>query len=157
MITIQSIVDVENITAQKLLDFMLYCTDADYQKWWPGTHLQFHTVRGEPGKVGSLVYFDEFVGRRRLKFHGVIREVKPGRKVTWQMQAGFDLPAWLSIELEEKPQGVHLIHTLAAGFDGPGRVLDPLLRLYLSPTFARELDEHAHTEFPRLGEMLRPG
>jgi hypothetical protein len=154
MITIQSSVDVKNITAQKLLDFMLRCSDAEYQKWWPGMHLRFHTVRGEPGVAGSLVFFDEYVGRRRLKFYAVIREVVPGRKVTWQMKAGVELPAWLSLEVEETPHGVHLIHTLAAGFEGPGRVFDPLLRLYLSPAFARELDDHARTEFPRLAEML---
>ena len=37
---------------------------------------------------------------------------------------------------------------------GVGRLLDPILRLYLSPRFAAELDEHIHTEFPRLRDYL---
>jgi hypothetical protein len=40
------------------------------------------------------------------------------------------------------------------GFRGVGRVLDPILRLFLSSRFAAALDEHVHTEFPRLRDYL---
>jgi hypothetical protein len=45
-------------------------------------------------------------------------------------------------------------HTIRAGFRGLGRILGPLLRLYLSDEFERAMDEHAQAEFPMLGAML---
>jgi hypothetical protein len=35
-----------------------------------------------------------------------------------------------------------------------GRILDPLLRLYFSQDFARAMDDHVKTEFPKLMELL---
>lgn len=40
------------------------------------------------------------------------------------------------------------------GYEGIGRVFDPVLRLYLSPKFAQAMDEHVRTEFPKLRDML---
>ena len=37
-----------------------------------------------------------------------------------------------------------------------GRILDPLLRLYLSSDFAAAMDEHVHTEFPLIRDRLHP-
>ena len=154
MITLQSKVDVDGISAEALSDFMLNCTDADYQRWWPGTHLAFHTIKRFPGYIGNRVRFDEYVGRRRLKFDAVVTVAEPGRRIVWQMKWLFRLPAWLILEFEPRPGGVRLIHTLQAGYAGIGRILDPLLRLYLSHQFERELDRHAHAEFPKLGDLL---
>ena len=61
------------------------------------------------------------------------------------------LPARLRLELTDGPGGCLVRHTLEAGFGGFARVLDPLLRLYLSPRFAADLDRHVHTEFPDSG------
>jgi hypothetical protein len=155
MITLQSKVDVDGISAEALSDFMLNCTDADYQRWWPGTHLAFHTLKRIPGNIGNLVYFDEYVGKRRLKFQGVVSVYEPGRRIVWQMKWLVRLPAWLILEFESRPGGVRLVHALRAGYAGPGRIFDPLLRLYLSHEFGQELDRHAHVEFPKLGELLR--
>ena len=51
-------------------------------------------------------------------------------------------------------EGVHIAHTITAGLRGPGRVLDPLLRLYFSRGFARAMDEHVRAEFPKLRDVL---
>ena len=154
MITLQSKVDLDGISAEAITKFMLDCADADYRRWWPGTHLAFHTIRRAPGEAGSLVHFDEYVGKRRLKFRAVITAAEPGRRIVWQMKALVRLPAWLILEFEPRPGGVHLVHTLRAGYAGFGRILDPLLRLYLSRDFERELDRHAHAEFPMLCDLL---
>ncbi len=155
MITLQSRIHVPGISGGQLLDFMLHCTDDRYQAWWPGTHLALHTVQGRPGEVGSVVYMDEYVGRRRLRMKAVVTKVVPGRQVVWQFKQGVRLPARLILEAAGDDGGILLTHTLEAGFRGPGRLLDPLLRLYLSPTFEQAMDEHARTEFPMLGAMLR--
>ena len=47
-----------------------------------------------------------------------------------------------------------ITHTIRAGFAGAGRILDPLLRIYLSESFTTAMDEHGKTEFPKLRDML---
>ncbi len=155
MIAIQSKVRVAGISSAELLDFMLNCTDQQYQTWWPGTHLAFHTVKRRPGDIGNIVYMDEYVGQRRIKMRGVVTHVIPGKKIVWQFKQLVRLPAWLILQTDNEDGGVTLTHTLQAGFKGIGSILDPLLRLYFSDGFARAMDEHAQTEFPMLGEMLR--
>ena len=36
MLSFKTAVDVHNTTPQAILDFILNCTDEDYQRWWPG-------------------------------------------------------------------------------------------------------------------------
>lgn len=154
MIELKTDVAVKGISGRSVSDFMLQCTDADYQKWWPGTHLAFHTTRHVPGDLGNHVYFDEYIGKRRFKLRGVVVEVVSGKRVVWQMKRVFRLPAWLILALDDTPEGVVITHILKAGFNGIGRLLDPLLRLVLDQDFEHDLQEHAQTEFKRLAELL---
>jgi hypothetical protein len=64
------------------------------------------------------------------------------------------LPAWLVLDLEDTPDGLVVTHTMQAGYGNIGRILDPLLRLYLSKKFEKDMEAHAHYEFPKLAEML---
>ena len=155
MITIHSKVHVAGANGAGILDFMLNCTDQQYQAWWPGTHLAFHTITHRSGDVGNVVYMDEYVGQRRIKMRGVVSEVVPGKKIVWQFKQIVRLPARLILEANDDNGDVMLTHTLQAGFEGIGRLLDPLFRLYFSDEFARAMDEHAQTEFPMLGKLLR--
>ena len=154
MLTIQTKVTVKQITGQEIINFMLNCTDTDYAAWWPGTHLAFHTIEQYPGNLGNVVYLDEYVGKYRLKFKGLVTEVIPSKKIAWQMIKGVKLPAWLVLEFEDQPGCVRVVHTLKVGFGGLGRIFDPVLRLYFSDPFIAELDKHAKIEFPMLGELL---
>lgn len=154
MIVLTTEVFVAGATAAQVSDFMINCDDRRYRQWWPEAHFRFHTVVRKPGTTGSLVYFDEMVGKRRLRFHAVITEFNPGRRIVWQMKTGFRLPAWLALDLEETPGVLRITHTLSAGFTGPGRALDYMIRLYLSPHFEEDLRQHAHTEFTKLAGLL---
>lgn len=154
MLTIRSVVPVKGIRGQEVIEFMLNCTDEDYQKWWPGTHLTFHTLKRYPNNLGNLVYFDEYIGRYRLQFKGVVTEIIPNRKIVWQMLKGIRLPAWLILEFKEQHDGVVITHTVKAGFEGGGKILDPLLRLYFTAAFITALNQHAQIEFPKLAESL---
>jgi hypothetical protein len=84
----------------------------------------------------------------------VVVEAQPGRRITWQLKRWLRLPGWLRLELVDQPDGCLVRHTVEIGYRGVGRLLDPILRVYLSPRFAAELDEHVRTEFPRLRDYL---
>jgi hypothetical protein len=150
----QSTIDVAGLGGAALIDFMLHCTDEEYQAWWPGTHLAFHTVERRPGNVGNVVYMDEFVGKRRVRMKGIVTEVVPGKKLVWQFKKALRLPAHLILEADDEESGVTITHTLQVGFRGIGRILDPFFRLYFSNAFEGAMDEHARTEFPMLREVL---
>jgi hypothetical protein len=157
MLTLKTEVDVRGVVGKEILDYLLNCADHDYQRWWPGTHLAFHTIKRYPGDLGNEVYFDEYVGKRRLKFQGIVTEVTPGERIVWQMKMVVKLPAWLILECKKTHAGIRVLHTLMAGFTGIGRIFDPLLRAYLSKDFERDLELHAKTEFPKLAELLARG
>lgn len=143
MHTLQSKTHVEGVTGKQITDFLQGCDDAAYQRWWPGTHLHYRMQ-------GNTVFMDEYVGKRRLKFTGVVSEVVPGRKLVWTWRG----LVRLVLEFEDDPKGVRVTHTICAGFQGLGSVLDPLFRLYLSKRFERSMDVHVKTEFPRLAHVL---
>lgn len=147
-------VRVKGISGRDISNFLLNCTDAAYRKWWPGTHLTFHTVKRLPNDIGSLVYFDEYVGGRRLKSKGIVVRNIPGREIVWQMKKLVKLPVRLALTFEDNQGGVKIVHSLAVGFNGTGKVLDPLLKLYFTDDFKKQLEEHARMEFIKLGQML---
>ena len=154
MLKHKTVVEVQAGSCHEFYTFMLNCNDDQYQAWWPGTHLTWHTIIDRPGKIGSVIYFDEFVGKRRLKFEAVVKEIVPDQKIVWQLKKWIPLPAWLILEFADSPNGIKVTHTLAIGFQGIGRALDPVLRLYFTPGYAEDLDEHARTEFPKLADLL---
>jgi len=154
MIKIATQVLVKGLTGKKIYDFFLECTDEGYRRWWPGTHLAWRIKKRTPDTVGSVIWFDEYVGRHRISFDAVVREIEPGRRMLVQMRRVVSLPAWLLMELEDVEDGVMVTHTLMAGFRGVGSVLDPLLRLKMSRDFEKAMDDHARTEFLMLRDIL---
>ncbi len=142
------------MSGKEITDFLLQCDDERYQKWWPGVHLQFHTIKRHPGNTGNVVYMDEFVGRHRVKMKGVVVNVIPGKKLLLQFKKLIRLPAWLLMEFEDKDGGVFIRHVITAGYTGIGTLLDPLLKLHFSDDFQKAMDEHVKTEFPRLRNLL---
>ena len=154
MFTIESIVDVGGLTAREVYEFLTNPTDAAYQQWWPGTHLQFHMVRRRSGLAGSTVFMDEYVGTRRIRMGGVIRAARPERLIEWQFRSIVRLPIRLRLELTDTVDGVQIRHAILVGLRGAGSLLDRLFRRFLGEKFAEMMDEHVQTEFPMLRDLL---
>ena len=129
MITLQSQLHVDGVRGNEIVDFLLTCTDQAYQAWWPGTHLQLHTLVRYPNSVGSIVFMDEFIGKRRIQMVGVVRVAEPA-KIVWQLKKVIPLPVWLTLELVDDATGVTITHTIRAGFKALGWLFDALFRLY---------------------------
>lgn len=155
MITLTTKTYVAGMRARQITDFLLYPSDESYQRWWPGTHLRFHAIERVEGDVGNLVYVSQIVGRRRIRIVAELVEVEPASKLVWQMRKGVRLPVRFALELDEDLGGVDVTHTITAGFARIGRVFDPLLRLYFSPAFCKDIDEHVRVEFIKLPALLR--
>lgn len=155
MLTLQTEIRVDGIAGAEVFDFLANPDDESYRAWWPGTHFQFHPVERGDDHVGDVVYMDEYVGKRRLRGSAIVTEAVRGKRLVWQVKKGIKLPAWLHLEFADYDGGVSITHTVRAGFRGAGRVLDPLLKVFLSRRFASDLDDHVRTEFPLLRDLLR--
>jgi hypothetical protein len=154
MLRLRTTVRVDGLAPGEIYDFLAEPDDGGYRRWWPGTHLRFHRLESNPDHVGDVVYVDEYVGRRRLRGRGIVTEAVPGKRLAWRIRRLVALPARLLIELSGEEGGVTITHTVEAGYGGVGRILDPLLRLYLTRTFAEALDDHVRTEFPLFRDRL---
>jgi hypothetical protein len=150
VLTLQTKLRVNGITGMEIFDFLSSPNDRAYQQWWPGTHLQLHPIKGSGDHVGDLIYMDEYVGTRRVRMTAIVLEAVRPKKLVWQFKKLVKLPVRLSLELADYEDGVAITHTIRAGFTGPGRILDPPMRLFFSRRFAEAMDYHAKTEFPML-------
>jgi hypothetical protein len=154
MIEIQTEVQLTGVSGKAIADFLLHCTDSEYQKWWPGTHLTWHTKKQFPNDIGNVIYFDEYVGEQRLKCEAVVVSYIPAKEIIWQLKKFVRLPVWLIIRFEDNEEGTLLIHTLKAGLPILGGLLDRLLKLFFNKQFEKDMDEHAHIEFRKLAAIL---
>lgn len=158
MLSLESKVHVEGVGGAQVLDFLLHCDDPAYQRWWPGTHLRCHTVRHESEALGNVIMMDEWVGRHRLRFEGVVTAWEPATRLELQLRfKGVTVPAWLDIACDDDARGTTVRHTVRAGFErGPGRLLiEPLVRaVFFRGDFPLALDAHVKDEFPRLAALL---
>ena len=148
---------VQKATAEQIYDFMIAPCDRRYSEWWQGEHLQFHIIKpGNDNHLGDLVFMDEHIGKNhRLVFNALVVAADRPNKITWQMKkAGIRLPAFVTLELHDSPEGIRLKHELKIGFSGFGRIIDPLIRLYFTKSFQDALDEHCNIEWDKLAEYL---
>jgi hypothetical protein len=129
MISIETTVHVSGARARDVFAFMLNPSDEQYKRWWPGTHLQFHKLGHQPGYIGSSIYMDEFVGRRRLRMTGIVSEMVPDKRMVWNLDAPLHVPARLSLDLVDDSSGVTVRPATEAGFTSIGALLDPIPRL----------------------------
>ena len=155
MLTLRTEIRVDGIAGTEIFDFLANPDDESYRAWWPGTHFQLHPVERGEDHVGDVLYMDEYVGKRRLRGSAIVTEAIRGKRLVWQFKRGIKLPARLELDFSDYEGGVAIAHDVRAGFRGAGRVLDPLLKVYLSRRFGNDLDDHVRREFPLLRDLLR--
>ena len=154
MITFKTVTQVKGLTSSRFCEFMINCNDTDYQRWWPETHLQFHTIIRYPGEIGNIVYFDEYIGTTRLQTKAVVKRYEPGRLIEWQMKRFILLPVKILISVQMLPVGLEIQHVVSIGFDGILSILDPLFRILIPKNLENNLDGHVRTEFCKLTSLL---
>jgi hypothetical protein len=156
---IKSIIQLEGISGNSILDFLINCDTEKYNQWWEGTHLDLYTIKKFPNNIGNIMYMDEYVGKYRLKFKGIVENYIPGKLLLWRfLFLGIKMPFWLSLEVEQiDNNNIKLIHTVYGGFKGIGKIFNIFIKKYFSDDFRKAMDEHAHEEFPKLKELLLKG
>lgn len=155
MIIIKSEIILKGVKGKDISDFLINCTDKDYQNWWSGTHLSYHTIKQQHLKyIGNIIFCDEYIGKYRFISKGLIIKYIAGKEIIWQMLRIIKLPVWLTIRFEDISEGVKITHTIAAGYKRIGRILDVIFKMYLSNAFKKEMKKHFYIEFNKLRDIL---
>lgn len=154
MLTLQTKTHVDRLKGEQVFDFLVNADDHEYQAWWPGVHLQLHTLKRFASNIGNIVFMEEYIGEYRVKSTSVLVEAIPSRRLVWQSRKGIRLPVRLSLEMDDDQTGVTITHTIRVGFQGPGSVLDIVFRAFFSAKFTTAIQEHVKTEFPKLRNLL---
>jgi hypothetical protein len=112
----ETVIKLAGISGREIIEFFLNCDDAQYREWWPGTHLQFHTLKRSPDDVGSVVFMDEYIGKERLRMKGIVIRVVPGQSLVVQLTMLVRLPFRIHIETADGGDSTVLTHRIEAGF-----------------------------------------
>ncbi len=155
MIGFSAEVNVAQLTGEQISNFLLKCSDHQYQSWLPGTHLSYHILKSNSNTIGSIYCFDEFVGPYRLRFNARISGYIPGQFLEWQLIRIIPLPAKLSLRFVDTASGTRLTHQISIGFRGIGKLLDAIIKLLIPKDLEFFLNDHARHEFTLLSEVLR--
>ena len=168
---------VPGAKAEQFYDFMINPDSRRYSEWWPEEHLEFRIIKSNnENHLGDEVYYDEYLGeKRRLAFYAVVTKANrhnhseplysentafgchtyPEFVIVWQMKkAGLWLPAFLSLEMSDSPEGIQIKHELQLGYRGFGEIFDPFISLYFTESFQSAIEDHCRIEWPRLAEYL---
>jgi hypothetical protein len=149
---------LQNAVAVQFFDFMVNPSPETYARWLPGEHHKFHVVkRNKNTPVGDLIYFDQHIGTKyRLKFYATIRIADNPKHILFQMRKfGIDLPGYLDLKFCDTADGLILIETIRIGFNGFGKLVDPVIRLFFSKSFFSEMNNHHKREWVSLAEILQ--
>lgn len=124
-----------------------------YRDWHP-EHIEWRTLRGAPLTAGSVVFFNEWIGRFRLAMRCQIAEVEPARFFRYE---GL-FPFWLigaggSFALEPASGGCELLAEVHMGWSTP--VLGALLDRIIAGVFPlADLRRHIAEEGRNLARLL---
>ena len=147
---------LSNSRAAEFYDFMIDPPPEVYKNWLPEEHFKFHLInRSDNSPVDDLLYFDQNIGHKyRLKFYGIIKKtIKPDHIAFQLRKFGMNLPGYLELDFLDTDEGLVLTETLRIGLNGPGKILDPIIKM-IAKGFIKELTEHHKREWQNLSDIL---
>jgi hypothetical protein len=150
--------ELHGAAAAEFFSFMIHAPQEIYAHWLPDEHHEFHVIKhSKTTPIGDLIFFDQHIGRKhRLTFYAITRVAEKPNHVLFQMRRfGINLPGYLDLQFQDTADGIRLTETIKIGFNGPGRVLDPVIRLFFNKAFFNEMNGHHTREWANLAEILR--
>lgn len=84
MIRIKESVEI-NTTPKNLWDFLISLDkDNKFKKWHPKDHIRIRFLRGKMDSVKTIVYFEEYLGKRRFRFACRVTKVTKNKHIAFQ-------------------------------------------------------------------------
>lgn len=159
MIIMQTTSTVENLSAKEAQDFLINCTDEMYQKSWPDVHIQKHPIkRGRPDHVGDVVYAFEYLGKFTIEAKMEVTKYIPEKLIEFRVSIGKTgslVPVVFLFETKDCMEGVYLSNKFFIGWDGIGKIFDPIIELFFPKELRNAMEEHILTEWPLISASLK--
>ena len=146
-----------NARAEDFYDFMINAPADVYANWLPEEHYEFRVVkRSNESPIGDLVYFDQNIGHKyRMKFYATIKAANKPNRVVFQMRKfGIDIPGYLELDFSDTTEGLILTETLRIGFNGFGKLFDPIIKIVYGIRFYHVFKDHHKREWQNLSDIL---
>lgn len=145
------VVTVNGKSPQELYEFML---NLDREKYldWHKDHKDFKIVKHDPQIIGSIFYFEEFIGKKKINYNWKIISLKQNEKMILKAEHFYDV----TLELTFTKSNENTIVTHALRFGLGNHFLDFFVRkMFLTDTFRKNMQQHAEEEFKTLEHLIK--
>lgn len=150
--------ELSGAKAEQFYAFMINPIPEIYRHWLPEEHHKFYVVKhGRQTPIGDLVYYDQHISKsHRLNFYAIIRVAKNTNKIVFQMRKfGINLPAYLDLEFHDTTSHLFLKEEIRIGFDGIGKILDPVIKMFFNKSFFNAMNSHHKREWSCLADIMK--
>ena len=147
-------IEVLGKTPKQIYDFMFVLDKAKYISWHPKEHKDFRIVKETEGIIGSVFFYHEQMDNLTVKYNWEVMELVENHKIV--MKAHFFIPVFLTLILDETPNGTRVIHDLQIGNARKSGVLDFFIRHFVfTKSKQATLTRHANEEFKNLESLIK--
>jgi len=105
--------------------------DEKYREWHP-EHILGRYIKGTPFEEGSILYFEEYIGKPKYKFRFLVNRVEPDKRMEYKILFPYTfLNARGSFTFQKQDGGTRFIAVVSVGWGGAvGRLLDRIYWLF---------------------------
>ena len=135
---------------KQIYDFMFSLDKAKYIAWHPTEHKDFKVIKETKEILGSIFFYYEKMDNITVKYKWEVMELVENHKIV--MKARYFIPLYLTLILDETPNGTLVTHELSIG---KGKFLDFFIRNFIfTRSKQKSLTRHANEEFKNLEHLL---
>lgn len=147
-------IEVLGKTPNQLYDFMFDLDKVKYISWHPKEHKDFRIVKETPELIGSVFFYHEQMDKLTVKYNWEVVELVKNHKIV--MKAQYFIPVFLTLTLDETPNGTLVTHDLQIGNKQKKGIFDFFIRHFVF-THSKQatLTRHANEEFKNLESLIK--
>ena len=143
-------IEVLGKNPKQIYDFMFSLDKAKYIAWHPTEHKDFKVIKVTKELLGSVFFYSEKIDNITVKYKWEVIELVENHKIV--MKARYFIPLYLTLILDETPNGTLVTHELSIG---KSKFLDFFIRNFIfTRSKQKSLTRHANEEFKNLEHLL---
>ena len=128
--------------------------DEKYREWH-SEHILARYTRGTPFEEGSILYFEEYIGKPKYKFRFLVTRVEPNKRMEYRILFPYTLlNARGSFTFQQQGDTTLFTAVVSVGWGGAvGRLLDRIFLLFGRGIF-REIRRHMADEGVNIKKIM---
>ena len=152
MIVLKDEIEI-NAPPSKLVEWFSHI-DERYREWHP-EHILARYIKGTPFEEGSILYFEEYLGKPKYKFRFFVTKAEPGTKMEYKILFPYTLlNSRGSFTLQKQGEGTRFIAIVSVGWGGAvGKLLDRIYWLFGGGRL-REIRRHMADEGVNIKKII---